>query len=299
MELGLPFERINPESGGILRKRWKEVGLGALNLLAIILVIAAVQPVLRKHLPNAIGGTALAMIVLATYVAGSKWLERRAPSELDIHRLLPELAFGVVVGFVLFAVSMAILWAAGVYHPIRGGTANGLLSGIAAAFMAGVLEEIVFRGLLFRLCSKVLGTWGALLFSAALFGAAHSFNRGATISSSIAIAIEAGVLLGAAYAATQRLWAPIGLHIGWNFTEGSVFGMSVSGNNVHVGLIQGFLSGPRILTGGQFGPEASIVAVIVALVAASYFIRHIAKLHAAEPPSWIKKRSATPVGELQ
>jgi membrane protease YdiL (CAAX protease family) len=278
-----------------VRKRWKEVGLGTLNLLAIILVIAAVQPVLRKHLPNAIGGTVLAMLVLATYVAGSKWLERRAPSELDIHRSLPEVAFGLVLGFVLFAISMAILWAAGFYHPVRGGTSNVLVRGMAAAFMAGVLEEIVFRGLLFRLCSKVLGTWGALLFSAALFGAAHSFNRGATISSSIAIAIEAGVLLGAAYAATQSLWVPIGLHIGWNFTEGSIFGMSVSGNSVHVGLIQGSLSGPRILTGGQFGPEASIVAVIVALVAASYFIRRIAKLHRAEPPPWIKKRSAAPV----
>ena len=203
-----------------MRKRWKEVGLGTLNLLAIILVIAAVQPVLRKHLPNAIGGTVLAMLVLATYVAGSKWLERRAPSELDIHRSLPEVAFGLVLGFVLFAISMAILWAAGFYHPVRGGTSNGLVRGMAAAFMAGVLEEIVFRGLLFRLCSKVLGTWGALLFSAALFGAAHSFNRGATISSSIAIAIEAGVLLGAAYAATQSLWVPIGLHIGWKFHRG-------------------------------------------------------------------------------
>jgi membrane protease YdiL (CAAX protease family) len=260
-----------------------------------LLVIVAVQPVLRKHLANGVGGTLLALLVLATYMAGSQWLERRVPSELDIHRLLPEVAFGFVIGLVLFTTSVTILWAAGVYHPVRGGATHGLGAGMVAALIAGVLEEIVFRGLLFRLCSKILGTWGALLFSAALFGAAHSFNRGATVSSSIAIAIEAGVLLGAAYAATQRLWVPIGLHIGWNFTEGSVFGMSVSGNNVHVGLIQGSLSGPRILTGGQFGPEASIVAVIVALVAALYFIRRVAKQHGAEPPSWIKKRSAAPV----
>jgi membrane protease YdiL (CAAX protease family) len=279
----------------LLRKSWKEVGLGALNLLAIILVIAAVQPMLRKHFTNGVGGTLLALLVLATYVASSKWLERRVPAELDIHRLLPEVAFGFVIGFVLFTTSMAILWAAGVYHPVRGGTTNGLGGGLVAALIAGVLEEIVFRGLLFRLCSKILGTWGALLFSAALFGAAHAFNPGATVSSSLAIAIEAGILLGAAYAATQRLWVPIGLHIGWNFTEGSVFAMSVSGNKVHVGLIRGSLSGPRILTGGEFGPEASIVAVIVALVAAFYFIRRVAKQHGAEPPSWRKKRSATPV----
>jgi len=278
-----------------MRKSWKEVGLGMLNLFAIILVIVLAQPVLRKHLPDTVGGALLALLVLATYVAGSKWIERRTPSELNVSRLLPEVAAGFVVGFALFAIAMAILWAAGVYRPGGGGTVNGLAGGLVAAIIAGVVEETMFRGLLFRLSSKILGTWGALLFTAALFGAAHAFNRGATVSSSLAIVIEAGVLLGAAYAATQRLWVPIGLHIGWNFTEGSIFSMSVSGNSVSAGLIQGSLRGPRILTGGQFGPEASIVAVIVCLVAALYFIRRIATLHDAEAPAWSKVRQVAPV----
>ena len=111
-------------------------------------------------------------------------------------------------------------------------------------------------------------------------------NPGATIRSSVAIALEAGVLLGAAYAATQRLWLPIGLHAGWNFTEGSLFGMTLSGNTMGVGLLRGSLSGPQILTGGAFGPEASIVAVMVCLVAAMYFLWRIVKLHRAEPAMW-------------
>src|SRR5450631_1544642 len=195
-----------------MRKSWKEVGLGMLNLLAIVLMIVAAQPVLRKHLPDTVGGALLALLVLATYVAASKWIERRTPSELDVSRLLPEVATGFVVGFVLFASVMAILWAAGVYHPAEGGTANGLASGLVAALIAGVVEETMFRGLLFRLSSKILGTWGALLFAAA-----HAFTRGATVRTSLATAMEAGVPLGAAYAATQRLWVAIGLHIGWNF----------------------------------------------------------------------------------
>jgi membrane protease YdiL (CAAX protease family) len=266
------------------------VGLGVLNLLAVILVIVAAQPVLRKHLPHMVGGFLLALLVLAIYVAVSNWIERRTPSELSVTRLLPEVAAGFVVGFVLFAGVMAILWAAGVYHLAGGGTANGLASGLVAALIAGVVEETIFRGLLLRLSSKLLGTWGALLFTSALFGAAHAFNRGATVGSSLAIAIEAGILLGAAYAATQRLWVPIGLHIGWNFTEGSIFSMSVSGNGMSAGLIRGSLSGPPIFTGGQFGPEASIVAVVGCLVAALYFIRRIATLHGAEPPAWGKAR---------
>lgn len=272
-----------------MRKSWKQVGLGSLNLLAIIVVIVAAQPVLRKHLSDTTGGMLLALLVLATYVAGSRWVERRAPYELNTRRLLPEVTVGFVFGFALFATTMAMLWAAGVYHPTGGGAVNGLLGGLIAALVAGVLEEIVFRGLLLRLSSKILGTWGALAFTAALFGAGHAFNHGATVSSSLAIAVEAGILLGAAFVATQRLWVPIGLHIGWNFTEGSVFSMSVSGNNVKAGLIQGSLSGPRILTGGQFGPEASIIAVIVCVAGALYFIRRIITLHTAEPPAWIKQ----------
>jgi membrane protease YdiL (CAAX protease family) len=278
-----------------MRKSWKEVGLATLNLVAVIFVIVVAQPVLRKHLPDTVGEALLALLILATYIVSSKWIERRAPSELDVRRLLPEVTAGLVLGFVLFAISMAILWIAGVYHPAGGGAVNGLVSGLFAALIAGVFEETVFRGLLFRLSSKILGTWGALLFTAALFGAAHAFNHGATVGSSLAIAIEAGVLLGTAYAATQRLWVPIGLHVGWNFTESSVFGMAVSGNSVSGGLIRGSLSGPRILTGGQFGPEASIVAVIVCLAAALYFIRRTATRYGAEPPVWIKARQVAPV----
>jgi uncharacterized protein len=281
-----------------LRKPWKEAGLALLNLVAVILVIVVAQPLLRKFLPGAVGAATLALLVLATYIAASKWIERRAPSELEVSRLLPETTGGLAGGFALFAAVIGILWATGVYHSAGRGTLNGLASGFALALTAGIVEETLFRGLLFRLSSKLLGTWGALLFTATLFGAAHAFNPGATISSSLAIALEAGLLLGAAYAATQRLWLPIGLHIGWNFTEGSVFSMSVSGMTKSAGLFQGSLSGPRLLTGGQFGPEASIIAVVVCLAAALYFIRRTAARHLAEPPIWSKARLQSSAGDM-
>jgi uncharacterized protein len=279
--------------GGILHKPWKEAGLGLLNLAVIILVIVASQPVLRKYLPPAAGIALLAMLVLGTYIAASKWIERRALSELNVRYLLPESVAGFAAGLALFGAVMAILWTAGVYHPAGRGTVKGLVAGFAAALAAGIIEEILFRGLLFRLSSKVVGTWGALLFTACLFGAAHAFNPGATFSSSLAIALEAGLLLGAACAATRHLWLPIGLHIGWNFAEGSIFSMSVSGGATSAGLMQGSLNGPRILTGGQFGPEASIVAVIVCLLAALYFIRSIVARHLVEHPAWSKTQPAS------
>jgi hypothetical protein len=196
----------------------------------------------------------------------------------------------MLLGLALFSSVMAILWIAGVYHPAGWGSYRQLAGGLLFAVLAGILEELLFRGLLFRLCSKILGTWGALLITSALFGAAHAANPGATVSSSLAIALEAGILLGAAYAATGRLWVPIGLHVGWNFTEGSLFGMTLSGNTMSAGMIRGSLDGPQILTGGEFGPEASIVAVILCLCLAAYFIRRIIKFNREEPPVWRRAR---------
>ena len=268
------------------------MGLGLLNLVAVVAVILLFQPVVRKYMLTS-GAAVMAVLVLATYILGSRLIERRIPTELAANRALPEAAVGVVIGFALFAVVMAILLAVGVYHPAGWGSAGGLVSGLFFAVLAGIMEEILFRGLLFRLSSKIVGTWGALIFTSGLFGLAHMLNPGATIRSSVAIALEAGVLLGAAYAATQRLWLPIGLHAGWNFTEGSLFGMTLSGNTMATGLLRGSLSGPQILTGGAFGPEASIVAVMVCLVAALYFLWRMVKLQRAEPAMWSQPAGQT------
>jgi len=80
----------------------------------------------------------------------------------------------------------------------------------------------------------------------------------------VAIVFEAGVMLAAAYLLTRRLWLPIGIHAGWNFTQGGIFGVSVSGHPSG-GLLDGTLSGPEWLSGGVFGVEASIVAVILGI----------------------------------
>ena len=275
---------------------WKAFGRGCLNLVLVIVAIAVAQPLLHRiHASQVVGVSVITLFVVVVYLAASKWIERRPLDEFQANRMLSEGVAGLILGFVLFSVVMAILWTLSVYHPGGRGTTHGLAIGLMLALCSGVMEEILFRGLLFRVSAKVLGTWGALLLTAVFFGAAHAFNPGATFSSSLAIALEAGILLGAAYAATTRLWLPIGLHIAWNFTEGPVYGMSVSGGTMGGDLLRGSINGPRILTGGQFGPEASIVAVLVCLVAALYFILRIVKLRRAEPPVWSKSAAPTSV----
>jgi uncharacterized protein len=279
-----------------LRTKWRELGLGFLNLLAMILVIGAAQVALRAVMPTQ-GAAVPGLMGLGAYWVGSRWIERRAVPELAPRRFLPEWVAGLALGLGLFAAVMAGLRVAGVYHPEGWGDTVGFGGVVAVGLLSGLLEEIVFRGFLFRLFSKIIGTWGALLVTAALFGAAHAGNRSATVWSSLAIAVEAGILLGAAYGSTQRLWLPIGLHAGWNFCEGSIFGMAVSGNSMRPGLILGTLSGHPILTGGAFGPEASIVAVLLCFALAGFFLWWMVKMKRVEPAAWshsLKARTVVP-----
>ena len=258
---------------------------GLVNLVVVLVVVIGLQMLIRGRVPDTLGLFAVSVAVVATYLAGARWIERRQPTELVARAGFKEFAGGLALGLGLFATVILLLRIFGVYHFIGWGSAASLVSGFLLALGAAIVEEILFRGFLFRLSAKLMGMWGALILTSALFGAAHAFNRGATVSSSVAIALEAGVLLGAAYALTQRLWLPIGLHLGWNFAEGTVFGMAVSGGTKRNSLIAGTLSGPDALTGGAFGPEASIVAVAVCLAAALLLVKRMNR-KAEVAPAW-------------
>ena len=141
-----------------------------------------------------------------------------------------------------------------------------MFASVPGFILTGVLEETLVRGIVFRILEKSLGSWLALGISAALFGLLHLLNPGATLLNAAAIAIEAGVLLAAAYMLTRRLWLCIGTHIAWNFTQGGIFSVAVSGG-ASKGLLQSRMIGPDWLTGGTFGAEASVVALGVCLAA--------------------------------
>ena len=109
----------------------------------------------------------------------------------------------------------------------------------------------------------------------------------------LAAVAGAGLLLSAAYMATQRLWLSIGFHIGWNFTQGGLFSVPVSGHPAK-GMFQGALSGPDWLTGGAFGVEGSILAVIAVLAASAVLLRYVAK-HQIIAPSWRLQKENQPL----
>ena len=131
------------------------------------------------------------------------------------------------------------------------------------------------------------------MVSALLFGFAHAGNPNATLFSSVAIAIEAGVLLGAAYMLTRSLWLAVGLHAGWNLTQGLVFDVNVSGYEMN-GLVEAQMSGPDWLSGGTFGLEASIIALVVATGAGLIMLRMAGRKGEMLRPYWMRPKDALP-----
>jgi membrane protease YdiL (CAAX protease family) len=209
-------------------------------------------------------------------VVGYRWVVRKTE-----HRPVTELAGpgaglalgrGTLIGLALFGLVIANIALLGDYDVRGWGSfpgAAGLLGFMAAA---AVTEELLFRGILFRVIEKWTGTWLALVLTGLLFGLSHLFNPHASLWGAIAIAIEAGGLLTAAYVATRKLWVPIGVHFGWNFAAAGIFGTEVSGNGTPQGLLDAVTSGPSIITGGDFGPEGSLYSVLFCVLATSGFL---------------------------
>jgi membrane protease YdiL (CAAX protease family) len=183
------------------------------------------QSLIRGHISRTVGLAILSLLVFGAYLLGYRVIERRHPPELSGLTSLKEFFAGLALGVALFSAVIAVLWLFRVYHLQSRGTAAGLGAGALSALLAATVEETLIRGFLFRIVQMLGGTWIAILISSAFFGAGHAFNPGATVTSSLAIALEAGVLLAAAYLLTGRLSFPMGLHGSWNFSEGSLYGL--------------------------------------------------------------------------
>ena len=224
-----------------------------------------------------LGGTGLpttigVLATLALYTASVRLIERRSPDELGLAQLAPELALGVTFGAVLFSVIMAVLLAIGAYA-MTGPTAAAPWLPLADS-LEGIVEELIFRGAIFRLVSIIFGAWWALVLSSALFGAWHLVKPGADLIAVLGVMFAGGIPMTALYIVTGRLWASIGYHTAWNFTEAYVFGAGVSGSDFGASLFQ-VRARPGVdafWSGGNFGPEASVVTLVFGLLVSAALI---------------------------
>ncbi|MDB5873151.1 MAG: putative metal-dependent rane protease [Ramlibacter sp.] len=229
---------------------------------------------------------ALAAYLFLVYV-----VERRRPVELAWRKVVPHGLLGALAGLALISAVVGVLWLLGAYqvtgtneepHVLR----QVLVGGLGAA----IAEEIMVRGVLFRISEEGLGTWGALVVSALVFGFGHMGNPNATLWSSAAIAIEAGLLFGMLYHVTRSLPLCMGLHMGWNVGQGTLWGVPVSGNQ-DVGWLVSVRNGPDWLSGGVFGAEASVVAVALCS-ACTLALVAVALRRGSIVPPWFKRPRA-------
>jgi uncharacterized protein len=272
---------------------------GTLLVLGFVLMIVAyalsqfgmmVDDALK--LPDTNPIVVLAALVAVAFMIACYWLfvrfvERRPFTDFAGHGAGKEVMIGIATGFVMFSAVVAVIASFGDYQVVGTHSAVVLLPVFGMALISGVGEEIVLRGVFFRYAEDWLGSWAALALSAALFGALHIGNPNATWLAAFAITIEAGIMLAAIYMITRRLWAAIGLHFAWNFVQGGIYGIAVSGNATK-GVLIAKTSGSPLITGGAFGAEASVPAMIIATAAGIFMLVLAHQRGRFVRPRWVR-----------
>ena len=256
------------DSTGSLRNGWKILGFSALLYACFILLGIF-------GLWRSLGGewaTALAVLG-ATAICLS--LEREPfprPGMKPALRWTAQFAIGTIAGLVLMVLIATVVFAARGLHWQRGGGAGfrELLAGAWLYLAVAVSEELLFRGYPFQRLVRGTSTWVALLLMGLWFSYAHWDNPGMAGPTKVWATLNiflAGILMGLAYLKTQALALPMGLHLGWNWTQGSLLGFGVSGTMDTRGWVKPIFDGrPEWLTGGAFGLEASLPCAVLCAV---------------------------------
>jgi uncharacterized protein len=294
------IEPAAPQSGKspLWRKVWEFPLVAMIVSLALVMAAIFGSGWLFSDLPKrmdkvsaiAIQGTAATLLVVLVMKYLVSRLGRHKHDDFPLAPAMMDWTRGLVIGSGLMALAVGIAALLGVYRITGWGTGRDLVLVLfSAGLVAGFVEESLFRGVLFRWIEEMLGSWGALAITAFLFGFAHFFNDNATVFSSVAIALEAGIMLGACYMLTRSLWLAVGLHMGWNVTQGFVFAVPVSGHPVE-GMVRAELSGHPLLSGGAFGLEASVIGLGVATAAGLWLLRRAIAAGQLRPPMWARPK---------
>jgi len=281
------MSRVLRSDDGRLRAGWRILVFFVL-LIGMSVVLQLGVRALRGGLPR--GSTlALALVAFAATVAvivARRYLDRKGFVSLGLAldtTAVCDLLFGFGLSGLMAGAIFAIMAAAGLVENVAvqwgesaraavdgspevvAMTAGTLLLLLLPTILTGWWEEIVFRGYLFQNMVEGMGLAMSVLVSCLIYGVVHAANPNAGLLSS-SIIVGFGFLRLYGYLATKLLWLSIGMHIGWNFFQGPVFGYAASGQTQSATLFTHTASGPDWLTGGDFGPEASVITIPVLLI---------------------------------
>jgi len=237
--------------------------------VAIVLILSGKIPdkAMRAYWPPLLA----AVLGTVGYVLYVRRIEQRPVAEFSGPGAGRELGRGMILGALLFVIALGVAALFGRYQYTGVGDAAVVVKACLEMGFVALIEEILFRGVLLRISERSLGSWAGLAISALIFALAHVPNDGITVLG-VANTVIAGLMFGAAYLATRRLWLTVGMHFAWNFVSDGVFGLPTSGHPAR-GLLQGQLSGADWLTGGAYGLEASAVTLVLLMVATLLLLR--------------------------
>ncbi|WP_394776446.1 CPBP family intramembrane glutamic endopeptidase [Flavobacterium sp.] len=242
---------------------------------------------LNKDYRNLIKGIIASSAVISTYIYFFRKYEKREIKEFSSRGIAKYLLGGTMIGVVLQSLTMLVIVLNGGFEIVSVNPISNVIIPFTIAFTVAVFEEILIRGIIFRIIEEKLGSYISLLISAIIFGALHLLNNNSTLISGLCVGIEAGLLFGAAYIYTRNLWFPIAIHFAWNFMQSGIFGAITSGNEKTSSLLTTKLTGNSFITGGEFGPEGTIQALIFCVLA-SIVLLQLSK-HKLIHPYWKKK----------
>jgi hypothetical protein len=238
--------------------------------LALALSFALTENLLPRDTriawPNLVAAFACAL----GYWAYVNRVERREVTELGGSSAVAEWARGAGLGVLLGLLTLAPLWGLGVYRIEGLGDGLPLLQQIPEMLLVSVFEEVLIRGVIFRIAEQAWGSRCALVLSTVIFVAAHL--PGGISLTGMLVTAAASLAFTAAYQLSRRLWLPIGMHFAWNYLFSAVFSVPVSGHEAK-GWLHGSMSGPEWLSGGTYGVEASATALLVWAVASALLLR--------------------------
>lgn len=261
------LDRLRP-----LLRLLADIAVALAAIAACVAVIRlGVMPLLEASLP--LGDAQITFLrragvtaaLLAGYLAVARFYERRKATELAPAPLA--IALGALSGMAMIGLTVASLFALGKYQlqAYRGWSAAWPI--LVMIVLAVLFEEVIFRGVIFRLLERHAGTVTALAIQAPAFGALHLFNQGTTAVTALSVTLL-GAFWALVYVRTRNLWAVVAHHAAWNATI-FVSGVPLSGQEEWRAAApwESAYQGPVWLTGGAFGPEDSLINIVVMTVA--------------------------------
>ena len=204
------------------------------------------------------------LLYLYAYRLYTRYIEKREAYEISWGNSLKEFGSGSLIGLGMVIVLIGLFAVLKFYRIESFNSWTIIINAIIIFGMGAFLQELLIRGILFRIIEEVLGSWITIIIVAFIFGLMHFGNENATLFTSVSLFIT-DILLSATFIYTRRIWLVWGIHYGWNFFQDGIFGMPNSGITNLPSWINPSVNGPEWVTGGNFGLEASFIAIVLSL----------------------------------